>query len=290
MVTVMNFRSVFKDDLFTGHNIIITGGGSGIGRCTAHELSSLGAHVILVGRRQEKVDAVLQEITEDGGSASAFSCDIRDEDKVTTLIHQLVDKYSIIHGLVNNAGGQFPSPLENISMNGFEAVVRTNLTGGFLMCREVYKQSMQKHGGSIVNIIADNWGGMPVMGHSGAARAAMENLTKTAAYEWGCNGVRVNAIAPGWIASSGMNTYDETTRATLKSLTEHVPQKRMGTESEVSASICFLLSEAATYISGATLRVDAGSSLGNPVWSLAGARNNEPYNGFHRSKPPEWLK
>jgi citronellol/citronellal dehydrogenase len=103
---------------------------------------------------------------------------------------------------VNNAGGQFPAPLMAIGKKGFETVLATNLTGGFLMMRELYLQSMQAHGGAIVNMTADMWNGMPGMGHSGAARAGMANLTKTAAVEWAASGVRVNAVAPGWIASA----------------------------------------------------------------------------------------
>ena len=110
-------------------------------------------------------------------------------------------------GLVNNAGGQFPAPLMAISKKGFDAVVANNLTGGFLMMRELFNQCMQQHGGAVVNMTADFRNGMPGMGHSGAARAGMSNLTMTAAFEWAHAGVRVNAVAPGWIASSGMDTY-----------------------------------------------------------------------------------
>ncbi len=109
-----------------------------------------------------------------------------------------------IAALVNNAGGQFPSPLKHISPNGFDAVVRNNLTCGFLMAREVFRASMEANGGAIVNIIADMWHSMPDMGHSGAARAGMLNLTMTAALEWAYAGVRVNAVALGWIASFGL--------------------------------------------------------------------------------------
>ena len=153
-----------------------------------------------------------------------------------------------VHGLVNNAGGQFMAPLKDISLNGWEAVVKTNLTGGFLMARECYRASMEVHGGAIVNIIADMWHSMPGMGHSGAARAGMLNLTQTAAVEWASSGVRVNAVAPGWIASSGLTKYPELARPRIKALARHVPLKRFGTELEVSAAIVFLMSEAAAFI------------------------------------------
>ena len=233
----MSYRSVFKENLFAGQNIIVTGGGSGIGRCTAHELAALGARVVLIGRKQEKLDAVAAEIAEDGGQALGFSCDIRDEEAVKATVGDVYKAVDVVHGLVNNAGGQFPSPLALISQKGWETVVRTNLTGGFLMAREVFLQGMNKNGGAIVNIVADMWGGMPGMGHSGAARAGMVNFTQTSAYEWGSCGVRVNAVAPGWIMSSGMDTYPDGFKETLKTLRAAVPLQRMGNESEVSGEI-----------------------------------------------------
>jgi len=285
------FDSIFKAGLFQGQTIIVTGGGSGIGRCTAHELAALGAHVILVGRKPEKLQAVTAEILEDGGHASWQACDIRDEDAVKALVGQLIQAHGPIHGLVNNAGGQYPSPLASINQKGFETVLRTNLVGGFLMAREVFNQSMSKHGGAIVNMLADMWGGMPGMGHSGAARSGMDNFTKTAAFEWGYAGVRVNAVAPGWIASSGMDTYEGAFKAVIPTLREHVPLKRIGTESEVSAAIVFLLSPAAAFVSGSTLRIDGAASLGSRAWPLHKAQPpNSAFNGFHRAYLPDVLK
>ena len=287
----MAFDSIFKADLFQGQRVIVTGGGSGIGRCTAHELAALGAHVILVGRKPDKLEKVAAEIAEDAGNADWHACDIRDEDAVKQLVAQIVADHGPVHGLVNNAGGQYPSPLASINQKGFETVLRTNLVGGFVMAREVFNQSMSTHGGAIVNMLADMWGGMPGMGHSGAARAGMDNFTKTAAFEWGYAGVRVNAVAPGWIASSGMDTYEGAFNAVIPTLREHVPLKRIGTESEVSAAIVFLLSPAAAFISGSTLRIDGAASLGSRAWPLHKAQApNEGFNGFHRAYLPDVLK
>lgn len=136
---------------------------------------------------------------------------------------------------------------------------------------------------------ADMWGGMPGMGHSGAARAGMVNFTQTAAVEWGVSGVRVNAVAPGWIASSGMDNYPEHMKQWIRSLGDNVPIKRMGTESEVSAAICFLLSPGASFVNGDCLRIDGGGSQGGRVWPLPKAKNNEPFNGFHRAVTPKVL-
>ncbi len=120
-------------------------------------MSSLGAHVSIVGRKLEKLERVKREIDESNGICSIHECDIRDEDNVVKMVSSIVGKYGKIDGLVNNAGGQFQSPLEQISAKGWDAVVRTNLTGGFIVARECYKQSMKEKGGSIVNIIADMW-------------------------------------------------------------------------------------------------------------------------------------
>ena len=286
----MAYDSVFKPGLFAGQTILVTGGGSGIGRCVAHELAYLGAHVVLVGRKLEKLESTCAEIIEDGGSASFKVCDIREEEAVKAMVAQVLAERERIHHLVNNAGGQFPAPLISINQKGFETVVRTNLVGGFLVAREVFTQSLCKHGGSIVNMLADMWGGMPGMGHSGAARAGMENFTKTAAFEWGHCNVRVNAVAPGWIASSGMDTYPESMKSMIRNLKEHVPLQRIGTESEVAAAIVFLLSPGANFINGNTIRIDGAASLGTRAWPLAKAKKNESYNGFHRAYMPDVFK
>ncbi|MDP3978120.1 MAG: SDR family oxidoreductase [Pseudomonas sp.] len=288
----MTYDSIFTPGLFTGQTIVVTGGGSGIGRCTAHELAALGAHVVLVGRKLEKLQATCEEIREDGGSASLQVCDIRDEESVKAMVKAVLDERGQIHHLVNNAGGQYPSPLASINQKGFETVVRTNLVGGFLVAREVFNQSMSQTGGSIVNMLADMWGGMPGMGHSGAARAGMENFTKTAAVEWGYAGVRVNAVAPGWIASSGMDTYEGAFKAVIPTLREHVPLKRIGSESEVSAAIVFLLSPGAAFISGTTVRIDGAASQGSRAFPLFKAKpgQSQAYNGFHRAYLPDVLK
>ncbi len=191
------YASVLRPGLFAGQRHWVTGGGSGIGRCVAHELAALGATVVLSGRTAEKLERVAAEIAEDGGQAIIRAFDIRDEEAVKANVAEVVAQHGPVHGLVNNAGGQFPAPLMAISKRGFEAVVANNLTGGFLMMRELFLQSMQAHGGAIVNMTADFRNGMPGMGHSGAARAGMSNLTMTAAFEWAFAGVRVNAVAPG---------------------------------------------------------------------------------------------
>ena len=284
------YASVLRPGLFAGQLHWVTGGGSGIGRCVAHELAALGATVVISGRTAEKLDRVAAEIAEDGGRAIPRAFDIRDEEAVKANVAEVVAQHGPIHGLVNNAGGQFPAPLMAISKRGFDAVVANNLTGGFLMMREVFLQSMQQHGGAIVNMTADFRNGMPGMGHSGAARAGMSNLTMTAAFEWAHAGVRVNAVAPGWIASSGMDHYGGMTRTIIPTLKQHVPLRRMGVEAEVSAAICFLLSPGAAFVTGVTLAIDGGAPLGSPLFPALDHDKSKPFEGFHRAVLPEVLK
>ena len=283
----MTYRSVFRPGLFAGQTVLVTGAGSGIGRCTAHELAALGAHVVLAGRKLEKLEAVEAEIRADGGEASHVAVDIREEEAVKAAVAGVVAARGRIHGLVNNAGGQFPSPLASISAKGWQTVLATNLTGGFLVARECYLQSMRTHGGAIVNMLADMWHGMPGMGHSGAARAGMLNFTETAALEWAP--VRVNAVAPGWIASSGMDTYPEAMRPMIRGLAQHVPAARLGTESEVSAGIVFLLSEAAAFVSGTCLRIDGAAPNARRHWMMGTGKPAPEFNGFHRAVRPRVL-
>jgi citronellol/citronellal dehydrogenase len=287
----MHYRSVFTPDLFKGQTVIVTGGGSGIGRCTAHELAALGAHVVLTGRKLEKLEAAAAEIREDGGECSMQAFDIRDEDAVKQAVKAIVAERGVIHGLVNNAGGQFPAPLMAISKKGWEAVVANNLTGGFLMAREVFNQSMRKSGGAIVNMLADMWGGMPGMGHSGAARAGMLNFTETAAVEWAHAGVRVNAVAPGWVASSGLDNYDESfQKEFIPKLRGAVPLQRLAEEAEISAPIVFLLTPAAGFITGQCIAIDGGASRNTKLFPLQGGTNSRPYEGFHRAVKPKVLE
>lgn len=287
------YQSIFRSELFAGYTVVVTGAGSGIGRCTAHEFRSLGAELALVGRNPEKLQSVRDELSAAPGAAGArvsvHVCDIRDEARVEATIAAILAEHHRIDSLINNAGGQFPAALATITGNGWDAVVRTNLTGGFLMARECYRQYMAAHAAganlSIVNMVADMWHGMPGMGHSGAARAGMLNFTETAALEWAP--VRVNAVAPGWIASSGMDTYQEPMRSRIRSLHESVPLRRLGTEAEVAAAMVFLASPAASFISGACLRIDGAAPNAKRVWPNVGSgASNAHFDGFPLARRP----
>lgn len=288
----MGYRSVFRPGLFAGRTVVVTGGGSGIGRCTAHELAALGAEVAIVGRNPDKLAAVAGEIASDGGRVSTHSADIRDEESVGAVVEAILAEHGRIDGLFNNAGGQYRSPLNAITTRGFEAVVRNNLTGGFIVMREVYNRWMSDHGGAIVNMIADIWNGWPHFSHSAASRGGMLTLSESAATEWAASGVRVNTIAPGSIASSGLDTYDSKDTDFIRNkVAREIPLQRFGTEAEVSAAVVFLLSPAASFITGTCVRVDGGAPNAKPGWwDLQPARHNEAFEGFHRAQLPTILR
>ncbi len=284
------YRSVFRPGLFDEKLVIVTGGGSGIGRCVAHELGALGARIALVGRNEEKLAKVCAELMTSGVEAEPFGCDIREEDRVREVVTEVIKRFGRIDCLVNNAGGQYATPIEKISKKGWEAVVASNLTGGFLFSRECFLQWMQEHGGSIVNMVADMWNGMPMMAHSGASRAGMVNFTMTAALEWGAFNVRVNAVAPGLVFSSGVDKYPPEIQRQLLEVGKSTPLGRSGTEAEVSGAVVFLLSEAAAFITGATINIDGGFPMATPNFRLPDRKEASPlYDGFHLSMPPKLL-
>jgi citronellol/citronellal dehydrogenase len=273
---------VFRPGLFEGKTVLVTGGGTGLGRCTAHELAALGANVVIAARRLELLEKTAAEISEAGGGCDTAVLDIRDEKAVDTVVASIVAKHGRIDGLVNNAGGQFVQPAAKISPNGWRTVIDLILNGTFLMSSAVYRHSMQQHGGSIVNMLADIWTGYPGMAHMAAARGGLANLSITLSMEWAGSDVRVNSVAPGTILSSGMLHYPrEVQELTVAEVAESTPA-RLGTESEVSAAIVFLLSPGAAYITGITLEVDGGQQFQKGrLMKMGHHRGLSRFDGFH---------
>ncbi len=256
-------QRVFAPGTLSGQVAVITGGGSGIGLATAREMVRIGAKVAICGRTAAKLDAAQAEL---GDACFAAACDIREPAQVEAFIKQVIERFGKVDILVNNAGGQFPSPAQHISPNGFLAVIKNNLVGTFHMCREVANQHMiAAKRGRIVNVIANIYRGFPGMVHTGAARAGVENMTMTLAVEWAQFGILVNAVAPGIIISSGTAQYPP---QLLERGVAETPLKRAGTVEEVAASIVFLASPAASFITGATLRMDGGQSLWGHTWEI----------------------
>ncbi|RKP25284.1 short-chain dehydrogenase/reductase SDR [Syncephalis pseudoplumigaleata] len=269
------YNSIFKAGLFDGQVALVTGGGTaceGIGRCTAHELASLGAVVVVAGRKIDALKRVVAEIKQSGGQADYVSINVRDVDSVAKGVEQVMQKYQRINILVNCAGGQFYGPAATISNNGWHSVIDLNLNGTWHMCRAVYDAWMQAHGGSIVCVTADCRNGN---------RAPVSNLVKSLAIEWGPSGVRINSLAPGTIIGNGMNNYPP---PVLESICTDVagknPSGRLGTESEIAAAITFLVSPAAAYISGIEMAVDGASSLCANDMYFAREPATAPYIGY----------
>jgi NAD(P)-dependent dehydrogenase (short-subunit alcohol dehydrogenase family) len=262
--------SMFAPGLFAGQVMVITGGGSGIGLTTAREAAALGAAVAICGRKADKIDGALAVLARDGVAPDRLlggTCDIREPDQVAAFVGQVLERFGRIDVLVNNAGGQFPSPAQALTPRGWEAVIRNNLNGTFFMTREVATRAMIPAGrGRIVMVTAMVARGFPGMAHTGAARAGVENLTRSLAVEWASLGLRVNCVAPGNnIRSSGTAQYGDDILELARKAT---PMKRLGTPDEVARVILFLASDRNDFVTGAVWGVDGGQPLWGDVWMI----------------------
>jgi peroxisomal trans-2-enoyl-CoA reductase len=278
---------VFRPGLFTGKSAIVTGGGTGIGKAITSELLYLGCNVLIAARNEPRLQEAAQEMkamlpANNPAQIDVMTCNIRKEDQVKSMISRAIERFGGLDFLVNNGGGQFNCPAEKISLKGWNAVVETNLTGSFLCCREAYTQWMQDNGGAIVTIITNMFNGWPGMSPSGAARAGVENFTKSLAIEWAPSGVRLNCVAPGssiYSETAAANYGPDKARELFDVQVPRIPAKRLGKTEEISSSVMFLLSPAAAFISGATLRVDGAQSLytTSSPWTVPDHNRSKPY-------------
>jgi NAD(P)-dependent dehydrogenase (short-subunit alcohol dehydrogenase family) len=256
---------IFADNLLRDQVALVTGGGTGIGLAIAREFGSLGAKLAISSRKQENMDTAKAELDELGFPVITKTCDIRQVDQVNDLVDAVLQEYGRIDILINNAGGQFPSPAELISPNGWAAVINNNLNGTWYVTQTVANKWMINNGGKICSIVANMWRGFPGMVHTGAARAGVVNMTKTLGVEWARYKINVNAVAPGTIQSSGMKQYPPDLVTTSRMA---IPAMRMGTEEETAWAVTYLCSPAADFVTGETLAIDGGAANWGDIWPI----------------------
>ncbi|XP_064142772.1 peroxisomal trans-2-enoyl-CoA reductase [Loxodonta africana] len=273
MASVTKLKSCLADGILRDQVAIVSGGGTGIGKAIAAELLHLGCNVVIASRKFHVLKSAAEELKASlpptsQNQVTPIQCNIRKEEEVNNLIKSTLDLHGKINFLVNNGGGQFLSFAEHISAKGWHAVIETNLTGTFYMCKAAYNFWMKKHGGSIVNIIVLTKCGFPKAAHSGAAREGVYNLTKTLSLEWASSGVRINCVAPGVIFSDTAFGNYGVLENELTGSVQHIPAKRFGVPEEVSSLVCFLLSPAASFITGQLVNVDGGQSLYSHLYTI----------------------
>ena len=274
---------IFRPGLLDEQVIVVTGGGSGIGRATAVEVASLGAKVIVAGRRVEPLEETVALCPD--GSCEAVACDIRDEDQVHTFVDGVLERHGRIDTLVNNAGGQYMSPAEDISAKGFRTVVRLNLEGTWLMTHAVATKAMiPGGGGKVISVTLSPHHGLPGMAHSSAARAAVENMMRVLSIEWSRFDIKLNAIATGHFETDAIQKYPEPVRA---GVAKTVPLGRMGRPEEQAWLVAYLASPAGDYYSGAIFTIDGARDNWLGPWPPVGLtdESGKPLAEERRPKP-----
>jgi citronellol/citronellal dehydrogenase len=247
---------VLAADANAGSVALISGGGTGIGRATALALCRSGADVVVCGRRPEPLEATRHELEALGGSCLAVSADIREPDDVERVIEAALERFGAVDVVVNNAGGQFVAPAEEISDNGWRAVQRLAVDAAWSLTRRAAVRSMiPRRRGVVVFIGFSPRRGVPGMAHASAARAAVENLAGALACEWSRFGIRAVCVAPGNIETDALARYDA---SDVAAWTRGVPLGRLGTADEVATVIAFLASPGGSYVTGTTIVVDGG--------------------------------
>jgi citronellol/citronellal dehydrogenase len=254
---------LFQPGLLDGQVAIVSGGGSGLGRASALELAALGATVVVCGRREQPLEETAGRA--EGGRVEARPCDIREEDEVEALVEAVLERHGQIDVLVNNAGGQYMTPAEDITPKGFRTVMRLNVEGTWLMTHAVAtKAMMDGRGGKIVNVTLSPHHGLPGMAHSSAARAAVENLTRVLSIEWARFGIRLTALAAGHFATETLMT--KYPQQVVEGVAGTVPLGRLGTEEEFAWLVAYLASPGGDYLSGAILTIDGARDNWFGAW------------------------
>jgi citronellol/citronellal dehydrogenase len=256
--------TVFRDDLFAGKTVLVSGAGSGLGRAIAALFARLGANLMICGRNEEKIEAAGDFFRSLGATVEHRAMTIRDPDQVASLIGDTWKCFGGLDVLVNNAGGQFPQPAIDFSPKGFTAVVDTNLNGSWYMMQAAARRWRDaEKPGAIVNIVADIWRGMPGIAHTAAARGGVVYLSKSVAVEWAPLGIRVNCVAPGCCETEGYGVYPEEGVATYA---EANPMRRSGDAQDIAEACVYLAAPSGKFITGEVMTVDGGQQMWGDPW------------------------
>lgn len=265
MQSIWDEETVYRQTLFSGQTVIVTGGGSGIGRATALLFARLGANIVIGGRTLAKLERVQAFLEDKGCPVLAHAIDIRQPEQVSALFDAVQARFGVPHILINNAGGQFPKPAIDFSPNGWNAVVTNNLNGTWFMMQEAAKRWRDAgRPGSIVNVVAVTERGMAGVAHTVAARSGVIGLTRTVAIEWAPLHIRINCIAPGLTASEGLSVYPP---EAVKEFPLANPMKRPGTVSEIAQGCVFLAGPSGSFMTGEVLTMDGGGKLWGELWT-----------------------
>jgi citronellol/citronellal dehydrogenase len=257
-------RTVFRDGLFEGKVVLISGGATGLGKDAAEQFARLGASLVICGRDAERLEAAAADLRKLGARVLARPMTIRDPEQVAKLMDAAWSKFGRIDVLVNNAGGQFASPALDIKPKGWNAVIDTNLNGTWYMMQAA-AQRWQRDGlpGNIINVVAVIWRGLPMVAHTCASRAGVVFLSKTVATEWAPYNIRVNCLAPGTVQTDAFHYYNEAGQASFQQAN---PMKHAGEPADITEGITYLASEASKYITGEVLNIDGGQQNWGDPW------------------------
>lgn len=256
----------FRDGYLRDQVAIVSGAGSGIGKAIAFWFARLGAKLVICGRNTEKLENTAAALRKLGGEVLARPITIRDVDQVNALVDAAWERFGRVDILVNNAGGQFPQAAIDFSPKGWNAVIDTNLNGSWYMMQAAAKRWRDAgRGGSIVNIVTVVWRGMPGLAHTCAARAGVIYLSKTLAIEWAPLGIRVNCVAPGIIATEGMDVYPDEAREDMPNSN---PMKRFGQPEDVANAACYLSGDTGNFVTGEVIVVDGGNQVWGDQWTI----------------------
>jgi citronellol/citronellal dehydrogenase len=246
---------ILRAGLLDGTVCVVSGAGSGLGRATAHELAALGATVIGCGRRPEPLSETVAAIEAAGGSAEAEPLDIRDDEAVQRLFDGVLERHGRLDVLVNNAGGQFLSPAEAISPKGFRTVIELNVQGTWQMTHAAAEKAfIPQRSGKVVSITLSPHNGMPGMVHSGAARAAVENMMRTLSIEWARFNIKLCAVAAGQFDTEVIRT--KYPKQVSENVARTIPLQRLGAPEEMAWLVAYLASPAGDFLSGCVLTID----------------------------------